>query len=144
MRNNNGGYQHLYSSNQNGENQQYNIDGYNINGFQRSNTYMPPNPYQKLNNMSSEQMNQFNNIPYSNGYMNQQPPIYFPQYPMQDQNPYAIQPSQSQENEKPSQEKNFHPSNIYNSSQQSTQFQPQNPYSPPPLPNIQRCNTYCQ
>ena len=42
----NGGFQSYYPSNEGPVNQQYNPNGYNHDSFHRTNTYMPPSPYQ--------------------------------------------------------------------------------------------------
>ena len=145
----NGGFQSYFPPNQEEGNK------YNNNCLNRSNTFMPQNPYKnpEYNPQSQNQPEQI--FQHSNSYMNQQPPIYPPQsQPMPKENPYNS-PNQNQMN---SNNPYFHRSNTYipsqgsyqNSQNYPPQFNqqefmnpPQSPYMEPKNP-FQRSNTYCQ
>ena len=153
----NGGFQFYYPPNQNGGNQQNNNpNGYISINLHRSNTYMPPNPYQNPNNFSHQQIPPQNNFQRSNTYMVQQPPAVYPQPQPMPANPYMSPPPLSPQNPMPSQNPYFQRSNTYISPPPSYQNSPpiyanqppnpnfappQSPYRPP-LPTIQRSNTY--
>ena len=146
MMNNNGGFESYYPKDQGGTN------NYKNNSLNRSNTFIPSNPYQNPDYYSQFQNQPPQNFQYSKTNMNQQPPphIYpLQSQPMNQQNPYNI-PNQNQMNS----------NNPY--FQRSNTFMPQqgpylnNPNYPPQSnqqgfinpPNslnpIQRSNTYCQ
>ena len=155
----NGGFQSFYPSNQDRGNQQYNSsNGYNRYSFNRSNTYIPQNPYQN-NGFLPPQQNSFQqNIQHSNTFY-QQHPI---NQPLPQQNQYF--PPQVQQNHFPSQNNFLNRSNTYMPpspyqnppqmfpfhNQQQNMIPPQIQYMPPsqqplymgPLPKMQRANTY--
>ena len=165
MMNSNGGFQSYYPSNEGPVNQQYNPNGYNHNSFHRTNTYMPPSPFQNPGYNQPPQMNPPQNLHHSNTFMVPKSPYACPSPPMQQQNPYM--PPLVQENQMPPQPNFLHRSNTYMPPQSHLPYQNpppqpiyppqgQNPYNPPPpipqppqspyydLPKIQRANTYCQ
>ena len=159
MMTSNGGFQSFYPSNQDRGNQQYNSsNGYNRYTFNRSNTYIPQNPYQN-NGFLPPQQNTFQqNIQHSNTFY-QQHPI---NQPLPQQNQYF--PPQVQQNHFPSQNNFLNRSNTYMppspyqnppqmfpfQNQQQNMIPPQIQYMPPsqqplymgPLPKMQRANTY--
>ena len=128
---NNGGFQSLYPPNGGGQNP----NGYNSGGFHRSNTYMPPNPYQNPP-YPPQQPYAPPTAPlqHTNTYMPPPPQMYPPQPAPQPQ--YAPPPQY------PPQQPQYAPPPQYPPQQPQYAPPPQSPPQQPRLPSLQRSHTY--
>ena len=117
---NNGGFQSFYPPN----------GGYNTRTFHRSNTYMPPNPYQNTGYIPQQPLAPPQPLQHTNTYM-PQPPMYAPpSQPIPPPNSYVPPPTQQ-----------VPPPNPY-VPPPTQQVPPPNPYVPPPTQQVPPPNSY--